>query len=96
MVTFDHITHTGSSKGCILFLGNSDRNSDCHDNMYVLMGNHKANSFDNLYVAMADGPLHMVCHSYPWGQIWLRPGVDSLHRLTTGKPSNTLSPKPVG
>ena len=26
------------------------------------------------YVAMANGPLHKLCHSCPWGQIWPRPG----------------------
>ena len=26
------------------------------------------------YVAMANGPLHKLCHSYPWGQIWPGPG----------------------
>ena len=25
-------------------------------------------------VAMANGPLHKLCHSCPWGQIWPRPG----------------------
>ena len=48
-------------------------------------------TFDIWYVAMAKGPLHKVCHSCPWGQIWPRPGggggggFDSLHRLTMGK-----------
>ena len=26
------------------------------------------------YVAMANGPLHKLCHSCPWGQIWPGPG----------------------
>ena len=26
------------------------------------------------YVAMANVPLHKLCHSCPWGQIWPRPG----------------------
>ena len=30
-------------------------------------------SFDIWYVAMANGPLHKLCHSCPWGQIWPRP-----------------------
>ena len=31
-------------------------------------------TFDIWYVAMANGPLHKLCHSCPWGQIWPRPG----------------------
>ena len=50
-----------------------------------ILWNHKAHSFDIWYVAMANGPLHKLCHSCPWGQIWPHLGVDSLHRLTIGK-----------
>ena len=39
----------------------------------LLLFNHRAHSFDTLYVAMANGPLHKLCHSCPWGQIWPRP-----------------------
>ena len=27
-----------------------------------------------IFGIMANGPLHKLCHSCPWGQIWPRPG----------------------
>ena len=40
----------------------------------LLLRNHRAHSFDILYVAMGNGPLHKLCQPCPWGQIWPRPG----------------------
>ena len=57
----------------------------------LLLSNHRAHSFDILYVAMANGPLRKLCQPCPWGQIWPRQMVDSLHRLTMGKTKKIFS-----
>ena len=41
-------------------------------------------------VAMANGPLHKLCHSWPWVKFGHATGADSHHRPTTiGKPSSS-------
>ena len=41
---------------------------------YLLLRNHKAQSFHILCVAMYNGPLYKSCLPCPWGLHGLRPG----------------------
>ena len=48
-----------------------------------LLKNHKAGSFQSLYVAMYSGSLYKSCQPCPWGRKWPRPrGSLSLNDLT--------------
>ena len=59
----------------------------------LLLWNHRAHSFDILYVAMANGPLHKLCQPCPWGQIWPRPGDPIDLQWEKLKKTSSLKPK---
>ena len=48
-----------------------DLNSGCHGNIYILMGKNQKSMPTALI--FTTGPLHKLCQSCHWGQIWPHP-----------------------